>query len=155
MKIRILPVVVLLVTLSGCVGPMVEDIRLTSSAAEELRRDIPTLTTGELDNRSYDVLSSVSATSCFNNFVLDSPASKDKAIDQLRLKARRFGADAIMNPYCAKKGTSLATNCWYSFYCEAVAIRINKTPKKRASDDKKPTIASGSAFFISGDGFVT
>ena len=147
-------------SLGGCVGPLVEEIEVDEQSASNLRKDIPIFTTPQLSGRTYQVLGQFQATSCFNNFIIDTPASKDKALDQVRLKANNVGADGLLSAQCGSmKGTSLSTNCWYSYTCRATAIRFDQKKPKVSTTSSSDIIpnkqeaskssASGSGFFVS------
>ncbi len=149
----------------GCVGPLVEEIELDGQLAKDLRNDIPVFTTSQLKGRSYQVLGQFQATSCYNNFGLDAPATKDKALDQVRLKADSVGADGLLGAYCGPmQGTSLATNCWYSYTCQAAAIRFERSApdtsaegpsdKNSNKQERLPSASAGSGFFVSKLGHI-
>lgn len=120
--------------LSGCAGAFVEVVELDQQQIKNINMTMPVFLTTELKGLDFDFLGSVKATSCFNNFILDDPASKEDAMNQLKYKASIMGADAVINPICSKEGTSLTKNCWTSITCEAAAIRINSNEK---SNDQK------------------
>jgi S1-C subfamily serine protease len=152
-------------SLMGCVGPLVEEIEVDGQLAENLRKDIPVFTTSQLSGRAYQVVGQFQATSCYNNFILDTPATKDKALDQVRLKANNVGADGLLGALCGSmKGTSLATNCWYSYTCQAAAIRFEKSRQKTSAEDpsdknsnkqeRPPSASIGSGFFVSKLGHI-
>lgn len=120
--------------LTGCATAFVEVIELDEEQIKTLDKTMPVFLTTELKGIDFDFLGSVKATSCFNNFILDDPSSKENAINQAKYKASIIGADAVMNPMCQKGGTSLSKNCWTSITCEAAAIRINN--KDRSAEKK-------------------
>ncbi len=111
-------------SLSGCMGPFIEELSVEPYIAERLREDVVTVTTADLRMREYDALGLVTATSCFNNAFTDKGSSHQAAMDQLRYKASAVGANAILNPMCEKEGTSLSKNCWTSVNCTGAAIYI-------------------------------
>lgn len=62
---------------------------------------------------------------CLRMWGLDSPASQEDAIDQVRHKAARLGANAITNVTCdSSEGMTLSKNCWSAFTCRADAINV-------------------------------
>lgn len=151
-------------TLTSCVGPLVEEIEVNKNLADTLKKEIPTFTRQQIENKNFNIVGQFKATSCYNNFILDSPASEDKALDQIRLKASNVGADGILNPYCqSMEGTSLAKNCWYSFTCNATAIRFNRVKYRNVPNQsnfkeneklKNSKITSGSGFIINTLGHI-
>lgn len=116
--------------LGGCATAFVEVIELDEQQISNLKSSVPIFVTTDLKNVDFDFLGSVKAYSCFNNFILDEPSSKEDAMNQVRYKASIMGADAVINPICTKEGTSLSKNCWSSVTCEAAAIRINQNDIK-------------------------
>lgn len=134
MAIKRLLLLHVLCLLGGCAGAFVEVVELDQAQIKSINQTMPVFLTTDLKGVDFDFLGSVKATSCFNNLVLDDPASKEDAMNQLKYKASIMGADAVINPMCSKEGTSLAKNCWTSITCEAAAIRINN---KEKTDDSK------------------
>lgn len=163
--------IVSILFLSSCIGPLVEEIEVNNQLASSLKKEIPILTTSQIKNRNYNIVGQFQATSCFNNFILDTPASEEKALDQVRLKANNVGANGLLNPYCqSMEGTSLAKNCWYSYTCSATAIKFdqnkpnslsnnnneNKRKDYNIDENKVFDIGIGTGFFINDVGnFVT
>lgn len=69
-------------------------------------------------------LQSISAFSCKNQ-AYDPPPTKGDALSQLRLKAARLGANAIVNVYFDTDGTDAwGTNCWKSVTASGDAVVI-------------------------------
>jgi uncharacterized protein YbjQ (UPF0145 family) len=65
---------------------------------------------------------SMHATSCKNK-VWDPPATKGDALQQLRLKALRAGANALVNVNFDEQGTDVwGTNCWQSVTATGDAV---------------------------------
>jgi hypothetical protein len=127
-------VVPLVWLLTGCMGAFVQVIELDDRQIKALDKTMPVFLTADLKGIDFDFIGSVKATSCFNNPIIDDPASKNDAMNQVKYKASIMGADAVINPICSKEGTSLSKNCWTSITCEAAAIRVNNTDN---SGDKK------------------
>ena len=74
------------------------------------------------DNPLYENLGLISGLSC--NRSGSQNADERDAIDQLKLKARLMGADAITDPGCAASaGVDWANNCYSSVLCEAIALK--------------------------------
>ena len=67
-------------------------------------------------------IESIHATSC-KNLAWDPPATKGNALQQLRMKAHRLGANAIINVYFDAQGTDAwGTNCWQSITATGDAV---------------------------------
>jgi uncharacterized protein YbjQ (UPF0145 family) len=55
----------------------------------------------------------------------DPPATNEDAIDQLRFKASRLGANGIAQVFCDSGGEfDLGKNCWSSVKCRGTAIEV-------------------------------
>ena len=135
------------VVICGC-GPFVEVIQVDPETAIKLRAEVPTVSRSELGSIEFDSLGTITATSCFSNFITDDPASQDDALDQLRYKASGIGANALFAPACRSEGTSLATNCWSSITCTAEALYVRERQPQEA-----PSVASkGTCFVVNPEG---
>jgi uncharacterized protein YbjQ (UPF0145 family) len=107
--------------LSGCVGPLVDHVRIDPDAPVPA---IPVLAADQLVGKRFAVLQPLVATSCRNKLTDDAP-TRENAIAQMQVKASALAASAITNLYCeAPQGTNLVTNCWSSLTCHGTAIRI-------------------------------
>jgi hypothetical protein len=115
-------VMVVAVATGGC---SYEVIRVDPLTVDALRRDVPVYRLADLSERKYRVVRSVTATSCSIKTFDPAPTPED-AIDQLRVKAARLGANGIMNVTCERpEGVSLAMTCWASLTCHAAAILLD------------------------------
>jgi len=141
---------VLIIGVSGCVGPMVKEYEVSDKVAVQLKKSVPTISRSEFRDGSFESLGSVQATSCFNNFLTDEGSSEQAAMDQLRYEASAIGAEGIVNPICEKEGTNLQKNCWTSVNCRAIAIRA--TSPTPAKSEAEQSTKSGTCFSISPDG---
>lgn len=151
--IRILMTVFVL-TLNGCVGPLVPVVNLDQETAMRLRKEIRIFDITELQDKEYRRIGQIEATSCMNK-LWDAPASRENAIDQLRYKASALGANGITNLICEKgEGTNLAKNCWNSVTCYGVAIVLDPTNGKSSKQSKEITKSSGTGFAISENGII-
>lgn len=74
-------------------------------------------------------LGQMKATSC-KHWMWDDAATTGNAIEQLRIKAYRIGADALVNVACDSLGTNLGTNCWASVTCSGDAVILKPTTAK-------------------------
>lgn len=70
-----------------------------------------------------ELIGSVQAVSCQNK-VWDSPATKGDALEQLRIKALRLGADAVTGITYSERGTSYKPNCWESVIVSGTAVKL-------------------------------
>lgn len=69
-------------------------------------------------------LGSVTAYSC-KHLLWDPPATRSDATNQLKLKAYRMGADAVVEVTFAERGTdAFGTNCWETVQASGRAVRI-------------------------------
>jgi hypothetical protein len=115
-------VMVVAVATGGCAY---EVIRVDPLTVDALRRDVPVYRLADLSEKNYRVVRPVTATSCSMKTFDPAPTPED-AIDQLRVKAARLGANGIMNVTCERpEGVSLAMTCWASLTCHAAAILLD------------------------------
>lgn len=142
--------VVLALTLAGCVGPLVPVVKLDQESASNLRKQVRVFDLAELQDSEYRRLGQIEATSCMNK-LWDSPASKEDATDQLRYKASALGGNGVTNLICEQReGTNLAKNCWNSVACYGVAITVEKPSEQ----NRKTTRSSGTGFVVSREGYI-
>jgi Tfp pilus assembly protein PilN len=114
------------ISLAGCVGPLVEHVRIDQSSVKSLAERVVVLNEEQSKARQFTVLHPVTATSCKNKLWDSAPTNED-ATNQLRVKAMTVGADALANLYCeVPQGTSLTTNCWSSIVCHAAAVKLSE-----------------------------
>lgn len=68
----------------------------------------------------------VEAWSC-KHMMTSKPATKSDAIEQLRVKAMRMGANAVIGVTYDTKGTdTLGTNCWETVHAAGTAVRLKQ-----------------------------
>jgi hypothetical protein len=65
----------------------------------------------------------VEAWSC-KSMLWDAAASQADATEQVRIKAHRLGANAVIEYACDDVDAPLATNCWSSVRCSGVAVVV-------------------------------
>ncbi len=106
---------------AGC-GAFVEVVKLDDATRAKARLDVKQY----LDPPPiYKVVAQLEATSCRNK-AWDPPASNEDAIDQLRFKASRLGANGITQVFCDSAGVfDLGKNCWSSIKCRGTAIAVS------------------------------
>ena len=111
------------VFLAGC-GTRVGLVDHYDVPAADLRayQDLEIAPAYSQDNPLYENLGLISGLSC--NRSGTQTADERDAIDQLKLKARLMGADAMTDPGCAaSSGIDWANNCYTSVLCEAIALK--------------------------------
>lgn len=126
MKLISLPI--LLIALSGCVGPLVPVKQMDKVPLEQKRQvlSLPIYNESQLFNRNYTIINIVEGISCKNK-TWDPAATKTDAINQAKYWAYEMGADALMNIQCEHpRGTTTTYNCWESITCTAQAIKLSK-----------------------------
>jgi hypothetical protein len=112
------------ISVSGCVGPLVQHVRVDQASVPSLTDRVIVLREEQSKAGRFAVLAPLMATSCKNKLWEPAPTNDD-ATNQLRVKASALGADALANLYCeAPQGTSLVTNCWSSIVCHAAAVKL-------------------------------
>lgn len=119
-KIAFLAVILFL---SAC-GPRVERVRMAnvSSAEQQAALQVRVFPVGSAYPEVVRHIGPVSAFSCKNK-VWEKPASTGDAITQLRLKALRMGANAVIDMTSDTRGTDTwGTNCWESVQAEGTAV---------------------------------
>ena len=122
--IRTLAIVMAVAVAMAAGGCAYEVIRVDPLTVDALRRDVPVYRLADLSEKNYRVVRPVTATSCSMKTFDPAPTPED-AIDQLRVKAARLGANGIMNVTCERpEGVSLAMTCWASLTCHAAAILL-------------------------------
>lgn len=70
----------------------------------------------------YDVVASMDATSC-KGLAIDPPATRANALDQLKYKALKAGANAVIGVSCTRTGVDYGANCWQTVVCAGTAVR--------------------------------
>jgi uncharacterized protein YbjQ (UPF0145 family) len=71
------------------------------------------------------VVKTVKGISCHRNAHQDKVLTSDEAIDGMKIKAAKLGADGIQNIACQRNDNiDFATNCWASIVCVGDAVRF-------------------------------
>ncbi|MBA4382192.1 MAG: hypothetical protein C0406_06455 [Sideroxydans sp.] len=122
MNFKLVAVVVFAFFLSGCVGAFVpiKTVETTGLYVAEAAGKISVVSVEAAAN--MQALGEVVGYSCKNK-LWDADATAEAATFQVKLSAAQRSATAITNLSCNKGATSLATNCWSSFTCKALALR--------------------------------
>lgn len=114
---------------AGC-GPRIERVNMTQVPADEAQAalSVRLFTVGQNYPDIAQTLGTVTAFSCKNK-VWDKPASTGDAFAQLRLKAMRMGANAVIDVTTDDRGTDTwGTNCWETVQASGTAVVIRKAP---------------------------
>lgn len=114
-----------LLVLSGCVGPLVPVRKIDISERAALEA-MPVVKRATLDPKSYRVLGAVEGHSCQNKTWDPYPSQQD-ALDQLKAAARELGGNAVASVRCSQRGTSMGTNCWNLISCSGEALEVSST----------------------------
>lgn len=117
---------VFLLSASGCV-PFVQVLDVNEVPEQERTAafNMEIYKDGMKAPKAEKYLGPVKATSC-KHWMWDDEASTGNAMEQLRIKAYRMKADAVVHVVCHQLGTNLGTNCWSSVTCSGDAIKIKK-----------------------------
>jgi hypothetical protein len=124
---RVMTLVGACILVAGC-GPFVEvlDVRRVSSEERAAALNVDLLLPGMPRPQNMIFVGPVEATSC-KNLLTDPPASRANATEQLKIKALRMGANAVVDFSCDASGTdTYGTNCWNSVSCAGSAVRLQK-----------------------------
>lgn len=112
------------VILAGC-GPFAEVVKVQEPTAKDSLDRVTVYKREELQGKKFELVQTVTALSCKNKLWDPDPSEKN-AIDQLRFKASRIGANAISSVNCtAPSSVNLGTNCWSGITCTASAIAVS------------------------------
>ena len=125
---KIIKTLLLLLPLSGCVGPLVP-VKNMEEVPLQLRREVlsmPIYNESQLFQKQYSIVNIVEGISCKNK-TWDPAATKTDAINQAKYWAYEMGADALLNIQCdLPRGTTTSYNCWESITCTAQAIKVSE-----------------------------
>lgn len=123
-KARLAGALLLVATQAGGCAPFVEVVKLDEVARAKARADVKQYMAAEVPATSK-VVQQLEATSC-RLTLSDPPATNEDAIDQLRFKAAKLGANGITDVFCDSPGTfDLGKNCWSSIKCRGTAIAVS------------------------------
>lgn len=113
-----------LILVSSCV-PYVDvmDVSKVPKDERSLAYKIPVYMGEQTTPAASEFIDQIKATSC-KHWMWEPAASTGNALEQLRIKALRIGAGAIVHVYCDKLGTNLGTNCWSSVTCSGDAVKL-------------------------------
>jgi len=122
---KLLAISLLVLTTTGC-SPFVEQVDLKNASAAEMNAalQVRIFPIGAQYPQVKQYIGPVSAFSCKNK-VWNKPASTGDAVAQLRLKALRMGANAVIDMSTDTRGTDTwGTNCWESVQAQGTAVLL-------------------------------
>lgn len=112
--------------LTGCgAGQYADRINVSKLPEEEQRAALAIKVYDQVTGAPQysEIIDEVQAISCQNK-VWDAPATNADALRQLRVKALRLGADAVISVTYTNSGTSYKPNCWESITVSGTAVRL-------------------------------
>ena len=123
MKYKILISIILIFLFSGCSGlGQIESISNLSISNLKNMNKIQLLKDAE--NIKYDSFGKIKGLSCKGSANSGS-ASKDGAMTQLKIKAIKLNANAILYTTCSHDASvDWSNNCWESWVCFGEAIKL-------------------------------
>lgn len=116
--------VVSLLSLSGCAG--FGQIESVSTLSPQQLQNLSTLSISKTTpKRSYASLGTVKGLSCVGS-AISGTAKEEAAMTQMKIKAIKLEADAVLYPTCAHDASvDWGNNCWESWVCAGEAIQFN------------------------------
>ena len=118
------------VALSGCASfvPVV-DMKKVDPAERQASLSVRIFDQSKSPPKVEKMIGDVDAWSCKFN-ITDKPASIGNALAQLRLKAYRMGANAVINVVYEEAGTDpFGTNCYNTIHAQGVAVIAGAIPR--------------------------
>ncbi|MBW2021042.1 MAG: hypothetical protein JRI65_13780 [Deltaproteobacteria bacterium] len=115
--------VVLAMALTGCAGfGQIE--RVESLSSEQLRRLNSIKIYESAEGLNYTEVGEVKGLSCKGS-PFSGDTRKDAAMTQLKIKAVKANANAILYPVCSHDASvDWGNNCWESWVCIGIAARV-------------------------------
>ena len=107
--------------LAGCGStPRIEDMSSAQRAAVGGVRIIE-----GTPAQAYDMLGTVDGLACKRNAYMETEVARSEAMDEIKVKAAKLGANAVINLVCQKSSsTDWRNNCWASDKCIGDAVRL-------------------------------
>ena len=120
---------VLLASAIGCAAPVPEiDYYSVETGVLERIRDMTVLDDASVAAGRYRSLGEVEGMFCERSALRVSPGPETEhrmAIEQIKLRAAKLGADHISAPVCeTRSGLDMTNNCWSSTTCSATALAV-------------------------------
>jgi len=109
--------------LSGCMtNPSVDS--LTSDQRARLSKIVVLQDTPTVD---YEKIGEVSGLSCHRNAYQAGNVTEAEALEGVKIRAAKLGADAVINTFCQRRSDSdVLNNCFSSVKCIGDAIRLKQ-----------------------------
>lgn len=113
--------------LTAC-SPFVDRMKISEVPPTELQASLAVQVVDQTLAQPTNIgryIGPVEAWSC-KHLMTSKPATKSDAIEQLRVKALRMGANAVIGVTYDEKGTdALGTNCWQTVHAAGTAVVLN------------------------------
>lgn len=111
----------LTITISGCSSnPTIDSL----SSQDRANVSQVQIFKGNPD-RSFKMLGQVSGLSCNRNLHQAQNVTDSEALEGVRIRAVKLGADAVINTLCQKNSdTDWGNNCWASVKCIGDAVKL-------------------------------
>ena len=112
-----------LASLMGCASnPSVSSL---TSAERQKVAEMVVLKAGAIPRESYQILGSVEGIACKRNLYASGSPSMDEAMQGVRIRAAKLGADAVTNVVCEdKREVDWGRNCWQTVVCVGDVILV-------------------------------
>ncbi len=113
----------LIILISGCAG-FVQVERVSDLSVNQLKMLQDIQLYENTDDLNYVSLKKVKGISCKGS-AYSGNADKEAAITQLKIKALKLNANAVLYPTCSHDSSvDWGNNCWESWVCVGEAIRV-------------------------------
>jgi hypothetical protein len=119
-------IILMPLALTAC-SPFVDRMKMSEVAPSELQASLAVQVVDQTLPQPTNIgryIGPVEAWSC-KHLMTSKPATKSDAIEQLRVKALRMGANAVIGVTYDEKGTvALGTNCWPTVHAAGTAVLL-------------------------------
>lgn len=120
--------VVLVCAVASC-APFVDRMKISEIPPAELQASLSVQVIDQTlpqPTNIETIIGPVEAWSC-KHLMTSKPATQSDAIAQLRVKALRMGANAVIGVTYDRQGTdTLGTNCWETVHAAGTAVRLKQ-----------------------------
>jgi hypothetical protein len=114
--------------MAGCMGPFIAVAKVPPERATAAEA-VSVLAISDVARLDHESVQPVEGNSCRNLLWEPAPSEAD-AVRRLKYAALQSGANGITDLRCESGAFSLATNCWSSITCRAMAIRIRSAGRR-------------------------
>lgn len=118
----------LLLAVAGC-APFVDRLNMNQVPPDEAKAALALQVVDQTlpqPQNIAQIIGPVEAWSC-KHLMTSKPATKSDAISQLRVKALRMGANAVVGVTYDRQGTdTFGTNCWETVHAAGTAVRLSQ-----------------------------